>query len=131
WIDGTKVVDQTARVSPADMPLLQVGIQCTLMQLLDKGFLHADPHGGNLLKTRSNKLAYLDFGLVSDIPPSVMDTIICAVVHLMNRDYASLANDFPGLALMSTDDLDRDFPAFAAALEDMFDPIMTDFRARL
>jgi predicted unusual protein kinase regulating ubiquinone biosynthesis (AarF/ABC1/UbiB family) len=101
------------------------------MQLLDKGFLHADPHGGNLLKTRSGKLAYLDFGLVSEIPPSVMDTIICATVHLMNRDFESLASDFPGLALMSTGDLENDLPAFAAALEVTFDPIMTNFRAEV
>jgi ABC1 atypical kinase-like domain len=45
WIDGTKVVNERAKVSPQDMPLLQVGIQCTLMQLLDKGVAHCDPHG--------------------------------------------------------------------------------------
>eukprot|EP00953_Heterococcus_sp_UTEX-ZZ885_P028730 15314-Heterococcus_DN1.PRE.1 len=44
WIDGTKVVNERAKVSPQDMPLLQVGIQCTLMQLLDKGVAHCDPH---------------------------------------------------------------------------------------
>ncbi|KAG5179566.1 ABC1 family-domain-containing protein, partial [Tribonema minus] len=131
WIDGTKVVNERAKVSPNDLALLQVGIQCTLMQLLDKGFLHADPHGGNLLKTPSGKLAYLDFGLVSDIPASVMDTIICATVHLMNRAYPALAGDFPGLALMSADDAQRDLPAFAAALEEVFDPIMLDLRAKL
>jgi predicted unusual protein kinase regulating ubiquinone biosynthesis (AarF/ABC1/UbiB family) len=57
--------------------------------------------GGNLLKTKRGELAYLDFGLVSEIPPSVMDAIICATVHLMNRAYTALASDFPGLALMS------------------------------
>lgn len=30
-----------AQVSPEDMPILRVGIECTLTQLLDKGFLHA------------------------------------------------------------------------------------------
>ena len=48
------------------------------------------------MKTRAGELAYLDFGLVSEIPPSVMDAIICATVHLMNRAYPALASDFPG-----------------------------------
>ncbi|CAN0102951.1 unnamed protein product, partial [Ectocarpus sp. 8 AP-2014] len=41
WIDGEKLVDNQAQVSPADLPILRVGIECTLTQLLDKGFLHA------------------------------------------------------------------------------------------
>lgn len=36
-----QLVDAQAQVSPADMPILRVGIECTLTQLLDKGFLHA------------------------------------------------------------------------------------------
>jgi len=30
--------------------------------MLDKGFFHADPHGGNLLATPDGRLVYLDFG---------------------------------------------------------------------
>lgn len=36
-----KLVDDQAQVSPVDLPILRVGIDCTLTQLLDKGFLHA------------------------------------------------------------------------------------------
>ncbi len=36
-----QLVDDQAQVSPADLPILRVGIECTLTQLLDKGFLHA------------------------------------------------------------------------------------------
>lgn len=38
---GSQLVDNQAQVSPADLPILRVGIECTLTQLLDKGFLHA------------------------------------------------------------------------------------------
>jgi predicted Ser/Thr protein kinase len=62
WIDGVKLVDlqrqrQRQRQQSGDMgdddttrDLIQQGIDCTLSQLLDTGILHADPHGGNLLK---------------------------------------------------------------------------------
>lgn len=40
-IGKLKLVDDQAQVSPVDLPILRVGIDCTLTQLLDKGFLHA------------------------------------------------------------------------------------------
>ncbi|CBJ26038.1 conserved unknown protein [Ectocarpus siliculosus] len=90
-----------------------------------------DPHGGNLLKTADKRLAYLDFGLVSVIPPGVMDALICATVYVMNRDYVALAKGFPALALMSESDLLEDFEPFAAALEAALDPIVADFRRQM
>ena len=48
--------------------------------MLDEGYMHADPHGGNLLRLReTGELAYLDFGLVSEIPPTVRDGLVAAV----------------------------------------------------
>ena len=34
--------------------------------MLEKGFFHADPHGGNLLARADGKLVYLDFGMMSE-----------------------------------------------------------------
>ena len=42
-------------------------MRCSLEQVIDKGFYHADPHPGNLLKTRDGKLCYLDFGMMGTI----------------------------------------------------------------
>ena len=33
--------------------------------------MHADPHGGNLLKCPEG-LAYIDFGMVSEVPQQVL-----------------------------------------------------------
>lgn len=41
---------------------------CSLRQLLEVGFFHADPHPGNLVVTSSGSLAYFDFGMMGDIP---------------------------------------------------------------
>ena len=66
----------------------------SLKQLLDDGFFHADPHSGNLLKTADGDLAYLDFGMMSELSQPRRFELIAAIVHLINRDYALLARDF-------------------------------------
>lgn len=38
-------------------------------QLLETGFLHADPHPGNLMRTPDGKIVILDFGLMTEVRP--------------------------------------------------------------
>lgn len=47
WVEGVKIVDDDARVRREDLGLVETGIRFALMQLLDRGFLHADMHNGN------------------------------------------------------------------------------------
>eukprot|EP00741_Cyanophora_paradoxa_P017859 tig00021035_g17248.t1 len=62
-------------------------------QLLQHGFLHCDPHPGNLLATPDGRLAYLDFGMMSVVPPEQRHGLISATVHLVNEDYPAFARD--------------------------------------
>ena len=49
--------------------MINLGVECSLSQLLETGVMHADPHPGNLILTPSDRLAYLDFGLLTFVPP--------------------------------------------------------------
>lgn len=42
-----------------------------MVQILERGFHHADPHPGNLLRLPDNRLAYIDFGMMGDIQTGV------------------------------------------------------------
>ena len=67
WIDGVKLSDCP---SEEIRDLVGIGQECFLVQLLQVGFFHSDPHPGNLMKlndTSKGKLAILDFGLVASI----------------------------------------------------------------
>ncbi len=117
WINGTKLTQPEAiRAQGVDASyLIEVGVQCSLRQLLEHGFFHADPHPGNLLATPDGKLAYLDFGMMSEVKPPQRYGLIEAIVHLVNRDFEGLANDYVKLEFLSPDtDLTPIIPAFAA-----------------
>jgi predicted unusual protein kinase regulating ubiquinone biosynthesis (AarF/ABC1/UbiB family) len=121
WIDGTKLTDLEAVRSQGVNAsyLIEVGVQCSLRQLLEHGFFHADPHPGNLLATPEGKLAYLDFGMMSTIKPYQRYGLIEAVVHLVNRDFEGLAKDYVNLEFLKPEtDLTPIIPALANVFSD-------------
>lgn len=102
WITGTKLTRPKA-VQAQGMDaryLIEVGVQCSLRQLLEHGFFHADPHPGNLLAMPSGKLAYLDFGMMSEIKPPQRYGMINAIVHIVNRDFEGLVKDYVELGFL-------------------------------
>ena len=116
WIDGTKLtnLDKLQQQGIDATHLIDVGVQCSLRQLLEHGFFHADPHPGNLLAMTDGKLAYLDFGMMSEVKPYQRYGLIEAVVHMVNRDFEGLANDYVQLEFLTPDtDLRPIIPALA------------------
>ena len=116
WIEGTKLtnIDKLTRQGIDATHLIEVGVQCSLRQLLEHGFFHADPHPGNLLAMADGKLAYLDFGMMSEVKPYQRYGLIEAVVHMVNRDFEGLANDYVKLEFLTPDtDLTPIIPALA------------------
>lgn len=121
WITGTKLTDMRAIMAKEidAKHLIEVGVQCSLRQLLEHGFFHADPHPGNLLATPEGKLAYIDFGMMSQVKPYQRYGLIEAVVHLVNRDFSGLANDYIKLEFLTEDtDLTPIIPALANVFND-------------
>ncbi len=116
WINGIKLTqpEKIAAIGINARYLVEVGIQCSLRQLLEHGFFHADPHPGNLLATMDGKLAYLDFGMMSEVKPAQRYGLIEAIVHVVNREFDSLAKDYVKLEFLTPEtDLTPIIPAFA------------------
>ena len=70
--------------------------------------LAADPHPGNILKlneptAEGHTVALIDCGLMASIGREDQDHMISAVIHLANKDYASLVDDFINLQILPTD----------------------------
>lgn len=103
WIDGIKLTD-TERVRQAGLntdTLIEIGVSSGLRQLLEFGFFHADPHPGNLFATLDGRMAYIDFGMMDQLEQNTKETLVDSVVHLINRDYELLAEDFVKLGFLT------------------------------
>eukprot|EP00873_Tetraselmis_striata_P044616 jgi/Tetstr1/464880/TSEL_009617.t1 len=130
WIDGVKLTDEAGMAAAGleVVDFVDVGIECTLRQLLEHGYFHADPHPGNLLATKGGDLVYLDFGMMSEAPPNARYAIIAHVVHLVNRDYYAMCEDYYELDFM---DRSVDTRPIAPALAEFFDDVLESSVSKL
>lgn len=144
WIHGYKLTD-TDRIKEAGLAsdeLIEIGVTSGLQQLLEHGFFHADPHPGNLfamapqcevdgkapLEPISAQMAYIDFGMMDQLDASTKETLVDAVVHLINKDYDDLARDFVNLGFLTPDvDIRPIVPALEAVFSTAIGESVRDF----
>ena len=115
WIEGTKLtnLDDVKKLGIDPDEMIEIGVQCSLEQLLEHGFFHADPHPGNLLALEDGRLCYLDFGMMSEVSRDSRSGLIQAVVHLVNKNFDKLSHDFVKLGFLSSEvNLEPIVPAF-------------------
>jgi len=97
WIEGKQLAKSEPDVINRLTP---VGVECFLTQLLETGRFHADPHPGNLLVTKTGRLALIDFGLCAEVPLPDTRNMTLAVVHLMQGDVPGLVHDAINLGFL-------------------------------
>ncbi len=144
WIHGYKLTD-TDRIREAGLAsdeLIEIGVTSGLQQLLEHGFFHADPHPGNLFAMApqcevngtaptepiSAQMAYIDFGMMDQLDEPTKETLVDAVVHLINKDYDDLAKDFVKLGFLTPDvDIRPIVPALEAVFSNAIGESVRDF----
>lgn len=105
WMDGVKLGDCSPEEIARVTPFCQ---EAFLTQLFEAGFMHADPHPGNILMLNEPtpegyEVALIDCGLMASIDSGDRDNMISAVIHLANKNYASLVDDFIRLNILPPD----------------------------
>ena len=83
WIDGTRLKSssQGGQGAREELKMVEIGVRCSLEQMLEEGYYHSDPHPGNLFKM-GGKLAYLDFGMMGEIEAPIRRSDHCVTVVL-------------------------------------------------
>jgi predicted unusual protein kinase regulating ubiquinone biosynthesis (AarF/ABC1/UbiB family) len=119
WINGIKLNDLAA-IEAAGLDrdtLIRLGVTSGMRQLLEFGFFHADPHPGNLFALADGRMAFIDFGMMDQLTQHTKETIAGSVVHLINKDYKSLTDDFVKLGFLTPDiDISPIIPALERVL---------------
>lgn len=99
WMEGSRLTSE-ALTKDRSEELVRAMVQCSLRQMLENGYFHADTHLGNLLARPNGNLCYLDFGMMSEVEPVQRYGIIEAVIHMVNRDFQALANLYVRLGFL-------------------------------
>jgi len=130
WINGFKLTDtRSIRKTGIDPEaVIQIGVTSGLQQLLEYGFFHADPHPGNLFVLADGRMAYIDFGMMDQLEESTKESLVDALVHLVNKDYPELAEDFVKLGFLTADtNIAPIVPALEAVLGNAIGKNVQDF----
>jgi predicted unusual protein kinase regulating ubiquinone biosynthesis (AarF/ABC1/UbiB family) len=97
WVHGRRL----SQLPPADArKLVDMAVEASVAQLIRTGFVHADPHAGNLLLGDDGKLVFLDFGLMCTVEPHIMEAFASGVCHLLAGDWLALSYDFQDCGLV-------------------------------
>jgi ubiquinone biosynthesis protein len=77
-VEGTKVTDLSglARLDLDGEALVDELFRAYLKQMLSDGFVHADPHPGNVLLTPDHQLALIDVGMVIRLEPTTRERML-------------------------------------------------------
>ncbi|NMG08154.1 AarF/ABC1/UbiB kinase family protein [Brasilonema sp. UFV-L1] len=130
WINGFKLTE-TNKIREIGLDpelIIQIGVTSGLQQLLEHGFFHADPHPGNLFAMPDGRMAYIDFGMMDQLDETTKETLVDALVHLVNKEYNELAEDFVKLGFLTPDtDIHPIVPALETVLGDAIGKNVGDF----
>ncbi len=88
-LDGEALVDQL--------------FEAWLQQVLTDGFVHADPHPGNVVVTDDDRLGLLDVGMVLRIRPGSRETLLRLVLAVADQEVEHAADAALGLATVGDD----------------------------
>ena len=66
--------------------LARLGAQAYLLQLLNNGFFHADPHPGNIAVSPKGDLIFYDFGMMGQIKSNVREGLMETLFGIAQKD---------------------------------------------
>jgi len=91
YLDGVKLKDFEASDS-AKRELLKNLVNAMLKQIVEDGFFHADPHPGNIIIMRGNKIGLVDFGIVGNLDNELKESIATLLMSITRKDIDGIMN---------------------------------------
>jgi predicted unusual protein kinase regulating ubiquinone biosynthesis (AarF/ABC1/UbiB family) len=104
FVAGTKIDRlhdhfQDGRLSFREIMQTLTGLYLRMMMV--NGFLHADPHPGNILVEENGTIVLLDWGMVVDVPRWTRETILNIALSVEREDLDGIINGMYQLGTIS------------------------------
>lgn len=104
--------------------LAKIGVGAFFKQVLEDGFFHADPHPGNIFVMGTEKIAFVDFGIVGRVSDELKEAMADTFLALINKDFDRLIDQYIELGIVSEHiDIDVFRRDFKADLMDFLEPL--------
>ncbi|CAL1141530.1 unnamed protein product [Cladocopium goreaui] len=98
WLPGKKLTEPGAAKDQAQQ--VKVLLNSYMVQLLETGFLHGDPHPGNFVLMPSGKIGILDYGLMTRISEDKRVALIQYLMHVQANMYDECLQDLVTLEFL-------------------------------
>ena len=89
-IHGVRITDLTSSPSRAEKVCLRL-VEVAFEHIFVDGLFHGDPHPGNILVDKDDNIAFIDFGLVGQVPREIQDRMIMLLLAMSVRDVDTIA----------------------------------------
>lgn len=106
WVEGDKVDRLESRFASGELSfltLMETLVQVYLRMMLVHGFLHADPHPGNILVEADGTLVFLDWGMVVYLSPATRERILHIALAAAREDLDGMINGMYELGMIDPD----------------------------
>ncbi|OUS48377.1 ABC1 family-domain-containing protein [Ostreococcus tauri] len=127
WVTGRKLTEIDENTSKETREkLVETLLNAYMVQFLESGFLHADPHPGNFLLQDDGKLCILDYGMMTTISEEQRIAFVEYIAHLSAKEYDKTLADLVNLGFvppeLADDPINRSIvvPVLAETLETLY-----------
>jgi ubiquinone biosynthesis protein len=105
YIDGVRIDDLEGLRARQQSPhkLITWLIDIYVRMVVVHGFIHADPHPGNLLVDRQGRVVLLDYGMSLEFPPAIRKEMLRACTAIVARDVDTMVDIFYKLGMVDPD----------------------------
>ena len=134
YLEGTKVDRLHDRLASGELDLDDLMERLTtlyLRMMMVDGFLHADPHPGNLLVARDGRIVVLDWGMVLEVPRWTRQAILGVALAVEREDLDGIINGMHQLGMVSPDVARGEIREAAAEVLDVLGRARSSSRERI
>ncbi|MFO7913849.1 MAG: AarF/UbiB family protein [Desulfotignum sp.] len=99
FISGTKITPDLEFPQDQRKRLAGIGLRSAILQILDHGFFHADPHPGNMVITRDHRLCLMDWGMVGRLTVDEKNELLFLIRAAVDKDSRKLTETLLNIAI--------------------------------